>query len=131
LDWPPSRPFLFDDVFQGFFRDLDAVSAGPRFRLESTADGALLSAELPGLAREDVSLTVENGEMTVTAERKFDAPEGYAFVRRERTPMRISRTFTLAPELDQEKAEARMENGILEVRIPRRPESLPRQIPVQ
>jgi HSP20 family protein len=58
-------------------------------------------------------------------------PEGYRAIRRERTPLKFTRSFKLAKELDLDAVEAKLEHGVLTLSIPRRPETMPRQIEIK
>lgn len=130
-DRPLSGSSLFDDVFENFFNLSRSASAGPRFVSRETEDGWILAADVPGLTNDDIQITVENGVLTISGERKIEAPEGYQVLRRERIPLRFSRSFTLSDRMDGDNAEAKLENGLLTLRIPHRPESKPRQIAVK
>lgn len=133
FDWDrsPHRPSLFDDVLDNIFSQARSVSAGPRFVSRDNGSEIVLRAELPGLEERDLQISVENGTLTVRGERRATVPEGYRVLVRERTPMQLFRAFRLNGDLDVEKAEARLENGVLTIQIPRMPEAQPREIPVK
>jgi HSP20 family protein len=133
IEWsrPLFRPSLFDDVFENFFSPARSVSAGPRFTTEDRKSDVLLTAEVPGLSREDIQISFESGALTISGERKLEAPEGYRAHTRERMPFRFSRTFDVSEEMEMEKAEAKIENGLLTLTIPLRPQTQPRQIPIK
>ena len=94
--------------------------------------GITLTAELPGLAVEDIDLRVENDTLTLKGERKLereDKREGYRRV--ERSYGSFSRTFSLPDTVDTERIKAESKNGVLKVFLPRREETKPRQIQVK
>lgn len=91
----------------------------------------VLKAELPGLRREDIDLTVENNTLTIRAERRRD--EGVRdgqYHRSERAFGIASRSFTLPATVDGSRVKAEYRDGVLTVRLPYRDEAKPRQIQV-
>jgi HSP20 family protein len=98
---------------------------------ETDAREIVLKAELPGLRREDIDLTVENSTLTIRAERRDD--EGVRetqYHRRERLCGTCSRSFTLPNTVDAGHVKAEYRDGVLTVRLPLREEAKPRQIQV-
>jgi HSP20 family protein len=98
---------------------------------EDDQQAIVLKAELPGLRREDIDLTVENSTLTFRAERRRD--EGVRdgqFHRNERVYGTCSRSFTLPNTVDAARVKADYRDGVLTVRLPRREEARPRQIQV-
>ena len=92
----------------------------------------VLKAELAGLRREDIDLTVENSTLTIRAERRGD--DGVAdgqYHRRERLCGTCSRSFTLPNTVDGSSVKAEYRDGVLTVRLPLREEAKPRQIQVE
>lgn len=83
------------------------------------ADGAyVLEADLPGFAREDVSIEIKNGYMTIRAERKTEAETTDSYLRRERSYGAFSRTFDLEG-IDAEAVTAEFKDGVLTVTLPK------------
>ena len=96
------------------------------------ADKYLLTAELPGLDREDVEVKVLDDRLSITGERKLefgDKMEGYQHM--ESCHGSFSRSFTLPHTVDITKVEAKMEKGILRVTLPKKEETKPKQIEVK
>ncbi len=130
-------PAIPRDLLQTFFDDtpfrLDRriAHAAPRFNVSDLENEVLIRAELPGLTEKELSITVENDRLTVRGERALDIPEGYRVQKRERPPLKFSQTFTFSNKMNLEATEAKLENGVLTVRIPKRPEAQPREIPVK
>jgi HSP20 family protein len=96
-------------------------------------DGAyLLKAELPGVRKEDVHVTVENGVLTIAGERRQEQEEKTRkFHRVERSYGSFTRSFDLPENIDAEKIEARFRDGLLAVAIAKSPGARPRQIEVK
>lgn len=107
------------------------IGAGPRLVLSDEGPRLVLRAELPGFREDDVQVTLNEEVLTVRGERKVEVPEGYTAHRRERWPVRFSRTQALPCKVDPERTVARLRNGILTLEIPKTPESQPRTIKVQ
>jgi HSP20 family protein len=92
----------------------------------------VLKAEVPGLAREDIDLRIENNMLTIRGERKPLAdvkPEQYH--RMERVTGTFSRSFSLPNTVDGERVRADYRDGVLSVVLPMREEAKPRQIQVE
>jgi HSP20 family protein len=89
----------------------------------------VIRAELPGVKPEDFQVTVEGRRVTLTGERKPEGPEGN-YHRRERPAGKFSRMFQLPEDLDVERAEAKLTNGVLTLRLPRAASARARQINV-
>jgi HSP20 family protein len=91
----------------------------------------VLKAELPGLRREDIDLTVENSTLTIRAERKRDdGVRENQYHRTERAYGTCSRSFTLPSAVDSVRVKADYRDGVLTMRLPLRDEARPRQIQV-
>jgi len=91
----------------------------------------VLKAELPEVAREDVSVTVENNTLTLSGERKFDGEvRKDQYHRIERAYGSFSRSFSLPATVDSTKIAAEFKNGVLTIRLPFREESKPRSITI-
>ena len=104
----------------------------PRVNLSETTDAVLVECELPGVAREDVDISVERGVLTIRGERKPPAErraEGYH--RRERSWGPFERRVELPAKVDVENVKAKLTNGILEITLPKSPEAKPRRIEVK
>ena len=85
-----------------------------------------LTIELPGFGPEDVSLTVEDGVLTIAGERTAEeADEGRQWHRRERVSGKFRRTLTLPEDLDVDAIEAKYSAGVLTVHLPRKAEEAP------
>jgi HSP20 family protein len=83
-------------------------------------DHVLIIAEMPGIKKEDIDMTVFGEIITISGEKKHnEMTESKNFNRLERSYGSFSRSFCLAFDLEADKAIARFENGILEVRIPK------------
>jgi HSP20 family protein len=101
----------------------------PPVDLCETADAFILTAELPGLAREQVRIDVTEGRITLTGRRDARVPcEQYHQV--ERGHGEFARSFTLPTPVDVEHISADLRDGVLTVVVPKSPERGPRRVDV-
>ncbi|MDD5299751.1 MAG: Hsp20/alpha crystallin family protein [Gallionella sp.] len=131
-------PFLdVDDIFNRFMlRPLfrEGVEIEPQIRMDvKEADGKyLVSAEIPGVNKDDIHVTVDGNRVSISAEVKQEkeAKEGERVIRSERSYGMASRSFTLADEVDQSKVEAKYNNGMLELTLPKKPGASRKEIAI-
>ena len=126
---------LFQDLDGGRWTAGDraalAAQAWPRANLYDAGSDILLVAEVPGLGQKDVQISATQDVLTLSGERKADAPEGYSVHRKERAGVRFSRSFALPCKINVEKTSATVKNGVLTVTMAKAPEAQPRQITVK
>lgn len=103
----------------------------PWLRFFDAGTSLVLKADLPGLTEKDVRLTVQQEMLSLTGERKPDAPEGYFAHRQERTPIKFARSFTLPCRVDSEKSTAVLKNGVMTITLPKALDAQPRQISIK
>jgi len=102
----------------------------PPLNVFSDQDNLVVRAEVPGFKPEEIDVNLEQRRLTITGERKpvdFESRDG-GYHRRERRSGRFSRSLQLPDNLDATAASAGCRDGILTVRIPKRPEDKPRKI---
>ncbi len=92
----------------------------------------LVRAELPGLTRSDIKVTMENSVLTVTGERKLEKEEkGRRYHRIERAYGNFARSFTLPEDADSSKINANFRDGLLEIHVAKGEQAKPKQIEVK
>ena len=102
------------------------------FSVEESDDAFTLTADLPGVARDGLELEVEARQLSLKVHRDESLPEGAQLRHRERrTSTTLARTITLPRQVDADAIEARLEHGVLTVRLPKVAETAPRRITVQ
>ena len=120
---------IVDDLFKGFFvrpvgYDTRAAYEVPRLKVEVTEkNGAyLMTADLPGVKKEDIQVAIDGAQVTLTAEvkREKEIAEGERMLHTERSFGKVTRSFSLPQELDEEKAEAKFRDGVLELTLPKK-----------
>jgi len=103
----------------------------PRVTFTETAQSLVLEADLPGLTDKDVQITVHQDVLSLSGERRPDAPQGYFVHRQERAPVKFARSFTLPCKVDPDTSTATVKNGVLTVTLAKTAEARPRQIAVK
>lgn len=99
--------------------------------LFETNDGYVVELPLPGVKAEHVELSVQKNLLTLKATREWAAPEQARALWQGFGAGRWQQTFTLPGEVDAERVEAHLEDGILRLQLPKAQHSRPRQIKVQ
>ena len=132
---------VLDDVFKGFFvrpvssAAMESADIARRAKIEVTEqkDGYTVHAELPGVKKEDIKIEIDGDQVSLSAETRAEkeAKEGERVIHSERYYGRMARSFRLGAEIDQSRANAKYENGILELTLPKRVGSSSKQISVQ
>jgi HSP20 family protein len=143
---PRADPFghLVDDLFKGFLvRPMYSEGRDqlPQVKVDVTEkdDAYVVHAELPGVKKEDIQLTVDGAQVTLTAEikREKEAKEGgqngqgERLLHSERVYGKVSRSFTLPQEVDDSRAQARFNDGVLELTLPKKAAAQKKQISIQ
>ncbi|MCX7677144.1 MAG: Hsp20/alpha crystallin family protein [Alteraurantiacibacter sp.] len=96
-----------------------------------TRDGFTLMLELPGVAPEDVDVSLEKRQLTIRARSHTLQAEELELVHSEYAPGDYERSFLLSDDLDGERIEAEMKHGVLTLRVPRSAAAQPRTIKVK
>jgi HSP20 family protein len=108
------------------------VGAYPPVNVWEDTDAVHVEAELPGLNLNDLEVHVTAGnQLTIKGERKQQLPEKSVRHREERASGAFTRVLTLPFPVDADKVEARFENGVLQVTLPKHEAAKPRKITVK
>jgi HSP20 family protein len=119
---------LVDDLFKGFLvRPVAYANNGealPRVKVDvAEKNGAYtVVAELAGVKKEDIQVTIDGAEVTLAAEikREREVANDERVLHTERTFGKVSRSFSLPQEVDEAKAEAKFRDGVLELTLPKK-----------
>lgn len=123
---------LQDDMTRAFTRERAQRTFQPAVDIFEEKDAIVVSAELPGVRAEDVSITVENDLLTIAGERRFERREDKGeWHRVESTYGAFTRSFALPKTVAADAIEANLDGGVLTVRLPKRQEAKPRKIEVK
>ena len=134
---------LVDDLFRGFLvrpvgfegRADAGIGQLPRAKVDvAEKNGAyLVTAELPGVKKEDIHVAIDGPQVTLEAEvkREKEASKDERTLHSERAYGKVTRSFTLPQEVDESKAEAKFKDGVLELTLPKKAAAQRKQISVQ
>lgn len=123
---------LFGEGYSGRGREDEAAAAwAPPVDIAETTEALNFTVELPGFKKEDLALRVENGVLTLEGERKFEAETNERnYHRVERAYGKFVRGFTLPSNVDPEKIQANLTDGILQIALPKKDEAKSKMIPI-
>lgn len=119
----------FADVFPELFRGMMNPRAGSpaqaleiRIDVKETPAEFTVQAEMPGVARDDIQVQIDGNRVSISAEVKREATqkEGERVLRSERYYGNLSRSFALSADIDDERAAARFDNGVLTLSLPKK-----------
>jgi HSP20 family protein len=122
---------LFDRFFEGRAANGTSRRWIPAMDLVETDDSLVLRGDLPGMTEDDVDIEIKDNILTVSGERKSESEQsGEGYHRVERAFGSFSRSLTLPQGVDAGRVEAKFENGVLEVRIPKPAEAKPTRVQI-
>lgn len=142
--WDPWRDFgslqerinkMFDDTMRSVAPGDEELVTGawsPAVDIHETDDTFVVSADLPGLNKEDIHINVEDNTLTIKGEKKFEekVPRD-RYIRVERTYGTFVRSFSLPQNVDSTKIKATFRDGILDLTLPKREEAKPKRVAVE
>jgi HSP20 family protein len=129
----------FDQMFEGFFRPMRVLEENnggrdliPAVDVSENDDHFTVRAEVPGVKKEDVDVTYENGMLTLSAETRSESEEkeGERVIRQERRYGKYMRSLRLGADIDESKIKATYKDGVLEITLPKAEEVKPKRISV-
>ncbi|MBK4734101.1 Hsp20/alpha crystallin family protein [Noviherbaspirillum pedocola] len=124
----------FDRGFERLVNNLvDNAPVAPRINVSETDAAYQVEADLPGVAKEDVKISVDGKRVSIEAEtkRETEKPEGSKALLTERVVQKFARSIVLPQEVNSEAAVAKLENGVLTLTLPKKAEDQPKQIAIQ
>lgn len=116
---------VFPELFRGFLqpaRGVDTASTQEmRIEVRETAGEYLVQAEMPGVRKDDISVQIDGNRVSISAEvkRENSTESDERVLRNERFYGTLARSFALAQELDESRAQARFDNGVLMLTLPK------------
>ena len=131
--WDPMRLFdrMVDDVMHASLGTAtNPRGYAPEVDVRSSGDRVLFSFDVPGIKKDDLDITLENGVLTVKGSRKFEPTGAKEQLLLGRSYGTFTRSFSLPENLDEEKLAATLTDGVLTIEIPKSQKAQPRRIAV-
>ncbi len=137
--WTPFRDLMTlheetGKMLDSFFERRGDIGNGdyiPALDVSEREGEVVIKAEIPGVKREDIKVSVKDDMLTISGEKKQEErEEGENWQRVERTYATFQRVLTL-PSVDNQKVEATYKDGVLEVRLPKKESAKPKEIPIK
>ncbi len=132
---PFSSADPLDNLFRGFFRPVQMDKEVPQIRMDVKEDATsyAVHADIPGVNKDDIHVSIDGNTVSISAEVKksTEQKEGETVLRRERTFGRVSRSFALESEIDEAAANARYQDGVLELVLPKKTAAAAKRLAVQ
>ena len=116
---------VFPELFRGFFQPARATGGEAlelRVDVKESNGEYTVQAEMPGVKKEDINVQIDGNRVSISAEvkRESEKKEGERVLRSERYYGAIARAFSLASDVDEAKANAKFENGVLTLTLPKK-----------
>ena len=123
---------FFDDFFENRLVDRENISISPRINIEETDNEWLVTAELPGVTKDDVKVNFQDGLLTISGEKKSEKEDkNKNFHKVERSYGKFYRSLNVNSSVLADKIDASFKDGILEVTLPKAEEAKPKLIDVK
>ncbi|WP_022670340.1 Hsp20/alpha crystallin family protein [Hippea alviniae] len=123
---------VFDDLLPNALKSRETSEWIPAVDIYETKDAINIEVEAPGMKQEDIKINLENNTLTIYGERKFEKKEeGKNYYRMERSYGSFSRSFLLPDNVNVEGIKAKYKDGVLTITLPKKPESKPKEIPIE
>jgi HSP20 family protein len=126
-----------DDLFKGFFMRPVLFEGQPQMQIKMDVkedDNAYtVHAEIPGVKKQDIHVSIEGNQVSISAETKVEKEEkkGEKLLRSERYVGKVARSFTLAHDVDEAKAQAKYNDGVLELTLPKKAGGAAKKLAIQ
>lgn len=133
--WNPLSDDI-DTLFEGFFRPLrrsqDLEPMVPAIDVTERENDYLVRADMPGVNKDNIEITLADGVLTITAEVKEEHEEkdGERLLRQERRCGKYTRSLQLGTQVDDKKVKANYKDGVLEIVLPKAEEVKPKRIAI-
>lgn len=120
------RDDFFDDLLHGFFMRPVQLEGAPEMRMKmdikENDKAYTVHAEIPGVKKEDIHVSIDGNQVTIEAEVKQEkeVKENEKVLRSERYYGKVSRAFTLGSDVDEAAAQAKYDNGVLDLTLPKK-----------
>ena len=131
--------FFNDDIFNNLFKpsqlieEAQSTDLTPSIDIREREHDYLVSADMPGVKKDNIDVQIENGVLTVTGEveRNNEEKEGERLLRQERYYGRYVRSLRLGKQINSDKIEASLKDGVLELTLPKAEEIKPKKVAIK
>ena len=139
ISYDPFSDTGFDELFRGFFQPMrwegSRTGSAMSIKMDVSEDDKayIVHAEIPGVNKEDIQVSIDGNQVSLGAEVKHEkeVKEGSRTLRTERYYGNVYRSFTLPTEVDEASSEAKYQNGVLELRLMKKPTVAGKRLTVQ
>jgi len=137
IKYDPFGDAGFDDLFRSFFQPIrfEGQTQVPSIRMDVSEDDKsyIVHAEMPGVNKNDIQVTIEGNRVTLGAEvkREKEVKDEQRILRTERYHGSTYRSFTLPTEIDEAASEAKYDTGVLELRLAKKAQPAGKKLNVQ
>ena len=107
----------------------ELYKATPRVDIYENEDEILLHADMPGVVKENISVDIDNGTLTISGVRKLEIKGAATY--EEFSDLEYVRSFSVPQTIDVERVEAELKNGVLNLHLPKSEAAKPRQIEIK
>lgn len=127
----------FDDVFRGFFRPVRFEGQPQQMQIKTDVKendkSYTVHAEIPGVKKEDIHVTIEGNQVSISAEvkKEKEEKEGEKVLRSERYYGKVYRSFALGQDVDEAAATAKYTDGVLDLTLPKKATSGAKKLAIQ
>ena len=129
-NWEPFN--LLKEFNDSFFDKRSDSPWSPRVNISENEDGYVLTAELPGVKKEDIDIDLKDNTLTIKGEKKAEKKEEKDnYIRVESSYGKFERSFYVSDDIDISKADANFKDGVLKIELKRKEEAKPKQIKVE
>jgi HSP20 family protein len=124
---------MIEDYFVPALQSHEPIAISPQINLSESSKGYEVEAELPGVTKENIKISVEGKRISIEAKikRASERKEGEQVIREERVIKKFARSFLLSDDIDESGALAKLENGLLTLNLPKKSAPQARRITVQ
>lgn len=129
-NWEPLN--LLREFDDSFFNRESSVPWSPKVNISENKTGYVITAELPGVKKEDINIDLAHNTLTLKGEKKFEKKdEEGGYLRIESGYGKFSRSFNISDDVDINKADASFKDGILKVELKKKEETKPDQVKLE
>ena len=125
--------YRFSDMFNDFFGEDPYTHSTPKVNVIEEKEFYELEIALPGVSKDDIAINIDKDTLTISHREKEASEEEGIYSRKEFDFSRFNRSFQLPETINIQKVDAKMENGVLQVKLPKRDEAIdkgPREIKI-